>query len=270
MRKIKFLSLFIAVCVVMATMPAAVFAESASAEPAYVWDFYYEDVMDSYNLSGFTGCDVSWKDHQMVIISDEDLMTGDDDIGDINFTIEDAAKCGLDCDANPYIAIKLCNKGTATQYEGHFGTSLHSLDGAGVFHFDIEASMTESKVFVCYIPDSNIYWTNTINGPGGIVEEVKGTPSVEDVLGEGESHWEGTLKSFRIDGPYYGGVSGEVPGNVEMDIDWIAFFPTEAAAKAYAGPDHSEPTPEPEATPAPEISGDIIPAGTVIFNEDMH
>lgn len=267
MRKFRFLSLALAVCFMLSAVPFSVFAEG-SAEPALVWDFFYESYFDEYTFGNVMDCTVSWKDNAMVIISDSDIMDDEDAIGDPYFSIDNASSSLLDCDENQYLAICLRNLGEASQFEGHFGTDLHALDGGGVFHMDIEPSMTEFKTFICHLPTQNVKWTNALNAPGGLRDEELGDPTTEYMEDLEDSHWEGTLTMFRIDGPYYGGISGLCPGDVELDIAWIAFFSSEEAAKNYAGPDHSQPTPAPTDTPAPELSEDSAPRGTLIFDND--
>ncbi len=270
MNKIRFISLLTALTVLLAAVPLVAFADSS--EPGLVWDFYYKSDFDEFRFVTVVDCDVEWANNALLMTSDayieNNLDAYGEAIGDPSFTIGNAASCGLDCDKYQYVAVNLLNSGEATQFEGHFGTSLHPLDGESVFHFNMDAGMTSPKTFVFHMPTQNVLWTNLINAPGGIRDEEIGDPTAQH-MEEGDSHWEGTLNMFRIDGPYYGGRSGLCPGDVPLEIVWIAFFETEEAALNYAGPDHTRATPEVTATPAPDLEN-IIPAGTVIFDGDYY
>ena len=161
-------------------------------------------------------------------------------------------------------AINLKNPSEATQFEVHFGTDEHGLSASNVFHLDIEGGMDTFKTFYCYIPTQNEKWVNILNAPGGLSEQETGSYTAPE-MEEGGSFWEGYLNSLRIDGVYFGGRSGLVPGGTSYDIAWIAFFKTEDDVKNFAGPDRTKPTPEP--TPTPDIST-IAPFGTIIFDSD--
>ncbi|MBQ3893964.1 MAG: hypothetical protein II739_01445 [Clostridia bacterium] len=262
MKKFRICALLVALAVLIAAVPFTAFADGS--EPGLIYDFYEKSVMENYGYTSLTNCTVEWVEGVLRSTAAENIMEADDGIGDPNFMIADAQYADLDCSEYPYFAINLKNPSEATQFEVHFGTDEHGLSASNVFHLDIEGGMDTFKTFYCYIPTQNEKWVNILNAPGGLSEQETGSYTAPE-MEEGGSFWEGYLNSLRIDGVYFGGRSGLVPGGTSYDIAWIAFFKTEDDVKNFAGPDRTKPTPEP--TPTPDIST-IAPFGTIIFDSD--
>ncbi|MBO4363633.1 MAG: hypothetical protein J5912_04555 [Clostridia bacterium] len=262
MKKFRICAVLVALAVLVACVPFTAHADGA--EPGLLYDFYEKAVSESYGYTTLTNCVVEWTDGALRVTADPNIMELDDGIGDPSFYISDAQFSDLDCSDYPYFAINLRNPSEATQFEVHFGTDEHGLSASNVFHLDIDANMDSFKTFYCYIPTQNEKWVNILNAPGGLSEQETGSYTAPE-MEEGGSFWEGILTQIRVDGVYFGGRSGLVPGGTVYDIGWIAFFKTEDDVKNFTGPDRTKPTPEP--TPTPDISS-IEPFGTIIFDTD--
>ena len=256
MRKLSFL---LAVAMVLSLFP--VMAVNA-AEPGYVFDFYYEsDFDDLYPASNLYCCDVTWEDNALKLVAENV-----DELGDPYFYLNSIGAENMEASDYPYAAFCLKNLTDAVEFEGHFGTTLHTVSGSTVFHFDIDANMTEYKTYIVNMPVQNQINVNRINGPDSISAEEGATANLVPEMEEGETAWEGEVTQMRFDGPYKGGRSGLAEDGDTMYIAWVAFFETEEDAKNYAGPDHStERTPEPTKEVSEE---DMKPYGLMVFDHD--
>lgn len=258
MKKQRLCTVFLAV-VLLLTLVTPLRVSAAGSEPGYVIDFYYESDYRKAGVMNISACTVTWENNALKVVAGEDAL------GDTNFMLGSVSASQLSCDDYPYVAIRLKNLSEGTQFEGHFGTEYMGLSGYTVFHFPIEANMKEFKNFVFYMPDANLEWANKINGPDGIAAQEGETANLIPEMFE--SAWYGTLNTLRLDSVYFGGRSGMAPAGTECQIEWIAFFETEEAAKAYTGPDHSsEPTATPE--PPPLQGDDLLPGLTLQFDRD--
>jgi hypothetical protein len=260
MKMLKKVSFLLALVMVVSMFSSL--SVSAASEPGYVYDFYYEDDMDyAYTVSGIYCCDVSWEDHALKIVA-ENL----DDLGDPYFYVNNIAEEDMEASDYPYAAFCIKNLTDATEYEGHFGTTMHPVSGSTVFHFDIDPNMTEFKTYVIDMRVQNQINVNRINGPDGISAEEGATGNLVPEMEEGESFWEGSVTNLRFDSAYRGGRSGLAEEGDTLYVAWVAFFETEEDAKNYAGPDHSvERTPEPTA----DLSNvDSEPYGLLVFDSD--
>ena len=258
MKKYRSVALLTALTLIVSLF--SVLTVSAAGEPGFVYDFYYKDQYDSYLVTGVGGCNVSWENNGLKMTCD-----GSSSIGDMFFYVNEIAEADMEASDYPYIAVNLMNPSDASEFEAHFSTSLHSISGSTVFHFDIDTEMTEYKTFICNIPEQNVINVNRINGPDGICAELGSTANIVPEMEEGGSFWEGSVTQFRIDGTYRGGASGESIEGDTLYIGWIAFFETKEAAENYAGPDHSV-----VKTPAPTEAAtiDTVPGGYILFNEE--
>ena len=256
---------FIGVCVaaaILVSMFAFAPIVSSAAEPAKLIDFYWEELYKQHAPSGENECTVSWKDNALYFTAN----TANSEAGDTYFSIGNSA--GFEADENPWMLIKLRNLSDVTTFEMHYATSLHSMTGATVLHFDITGQDAEYKTYVVNIPQANLDTAYPLNGPDGIAQQDGSTNApIEELT---ESTWEGTVSDIRLDCLYKEGKSGMVPDGAEMYIEYLAFFATEEDANAYAatGPDRSNYVAPPTAAP---IEGeDALPNydAVILFTED--
>ena len=262
MRKI--ISVCIAAIMIMSMFTFAPIVSNA-AEPAKLIDFYEEYLYKEHSASAENEVIVSWKDNAMHLKA----STKDSERGDPYFTVSGSG--GFSADDNPYMVIKLKNLSVCPTFEMHFGTTIHTIAGDTVVHFDISKEDTEYKTYVVNIPEANLGIVNELNGPDGIA--INDNPAASVLPYEvTESTWEGDVTDLRLDAMYLEGSGGHVPDGSEMYIEYIAFFGTKEDAEAFAktGPDRSGY--EAPATQAPPEGDEIKPNAEAFidFSEDSY
>ncbi len=247
----RIFSICVAVMLMMTMLTIVPLSSSAAAEPAKLLDFYEEYLFNEHSSSGEHDVAVSWKDHAMDIVA----LTENTEKSDPYFTVVSSG--GFSADDNQWMVIKLKNLSEVTVFEMHYGTDIHPVSGSTVAHFDISAKDSDFKTYVVNIPQANLDTAYELNGPGGIAEEDGETATVLAPLET--STWEGNVTDIRLDAMYLNGSGGNVPDGSEMLIEYLAFFPTEADAKAFSqsGPDRSSYAPP--ATAAPLGDDEIAP-----------
>lgn len=262
MRKI------ISVCIVaIMIMSLFTFAPivSNAAEPAKLIDFYEEYLYNEHSAGGENEVLVKWENNAMHITA----RTADSERGDPYFTVSGSG--GFSADDNPYMVIKLKNLSVCPTFEMHFGTSIHTIAGDTVVHFDISTEDSEYKTYVVNVPEANLGIVNELNGPDGIA--INDNPNASVLSYEvTESTWEGDVTDLRLDAMYLNGSGGHVPDGSEMYIEYIAFFGTKEDAEAFSktGPDRS--AYEAPATQAPPEGDEIKPneEAFIDFSEDSY
>lgn len=258
---------FIGICVaaaILVSMLAFTPLASVAAEPTKLIDFYWEELYYEYGPAGENECIVNWKDNALYFTAN----TEGSELGDPYFTVSNSS--GFEADENPWMVIKLKNLSDIGTFEMHYATSLHTMGGATVLHFDITAQDTDYKTYVVNIPQANLDTAYPLNGPDGIAQQAGSTDTpIEELT---DSTWEGTVSDIRLDCLYKEGKSGMVPDGAEMYIEYLAFFATEEDANAYAatGPDRSNYVAPP--TAAPVEGEDALPNydAVIFFNEESY
>ncbi len=255
----------ISVCVVAAiviSMFAFAPIVSSAAEPAKLIDFYYEDLYKQHLPTGENECTVEWKDNALLFTAN----TEDTELGDTYFSVGGAGN--FEADDNQWMVIKLKNLSDVSTFELHYGTSLYNVAGNTVAHFDISAKDSDYKTYVIDIAKANLDTAYALNGPDGIAQQAGSTDTPISELTE--STWQGTVTSLRLDCLYKEGKSGMVPDGSEMYIEYIAFFGSEADAKAFSasGPDRSGYVAPPTAAPIEGDDANPNYDAVILFKED--
>ena len=204
----------IGICVaaaILVSMLAFTPLASVAAEPTKLIDFYWEELYYEYGPAGENECIVNWKDNALYFTAN----TEGSELGDPYFTVSNSS--GFEADENPWMVIKLKNLSDIGTFEMHYATSLHTMGGATVLHFDITAQDTDYKTYVVNIPQANLDTAYPLNGPDGIAQQAGSTDTpIEELT---DSTWEGTVSDIRLDCLYKEGKSGMVPDGAEMYIE---------------------------------------------------
>jgi len=198
-------------------------AEETPAEPAdpnapaILWDFNADGAMDA-NMGANSGANtLSW--------------TADkDDAGNEYYTFTASG-------ADPYVSVDLSapdvsdvvwakarvkNAGPATAIELFGHTNDRGLTGSECTHINVGTD-GEWHTYIIYIPDENVTTVNAYKDPQYAITE---------------PYWEGTVDWIRLDPMWQEGDDGNDAGGSMNDgdqimIDYIAFFSSEEAAKAF-------------------------------------
>ena len=199
---------------------AAAPVEEAPADPnapAILWDFNSDGAMDA-NMGANSGANtLSW--------------TADkDDAGNEYYTFTASG-------ADPYVSVDLSaadvsdvvwakarvkNAGPATAIELFGHTNDRGLTGSECTHINVGTD-GEWHTYIIYIPDENVTTVNAYKDPQYAITE---------------PYWEGTVDWIRLDPMWQEGDDGNDAGGSMNDgdqimIDYIAFFSSEEAAKAF-------------------------------------
>lgn len=222
------LSLLISLVFLLALiLPTAVSSEEL--QPVVI-DFYYEDDFYDY-YSTFNGCDVTWDNNAVHMISTEDPELGENGDPFVVFKLDYM----FSCDDYPWMRIKLKNESVAPVFEMHFSTTSTSIVAGTCTHVDISTEDEEFKEYIFSVPERNIASMHI------------------NELDHEETFWTGEINELRLDGMWVAEPSGQVPYGSEMYIEYVAFFPTEEAANNFdIETFRAARTPRPTATPKPD------------------
>jgi hypothetical protein len=148
-----------------------------------------------------------------------------------------------------WVRARVLNKSTATAIELYGACDGKGLSGPECTHIDILPSSDVWQTVIVNIPAANIATANAIKGATLT-----------------ETFWTGSVDWIRLDPMWKIGDDGlDNGGNMAVDeqiyIDYIAFFPTEADAKAYIGTDEAAAA-APAETAAPAAAETAAPAAT--------
>jgi 3-oxoacyl-[acyl-carrier protein] reductase len=232
----KILSSIIISCMLVAMLAVCV----SAAEPTILWDFGADSDIENY-MSGAANVTYYGEEDYHTFIA-----TGNDPYVTMNFSAGDVSEVW-------WAKIRVKNPGPATSVEFFGATNGRGLSGPECTHVDIDSS-NEWKEYIIYIPDENVRTANAYKGQAIT-----------------ECYWTGTVESIRFDVMWQEGDDGSDSGgsmNVgdEIYVDYVAFFPTEADAKAFRSdaPAVEEAAPAPvveEAAPAAEEApAEVAPA----------
>jgi len=199
-------------------------ADADPNAPAILWDFNSDGAMDA-NMGANSGANaVSW--------------TADkDDAGNEYYTFTASG-------ADPYVSVDLSaadvsdvvwakarvkNAGPATAIELFGHTNDRGLTGSECTHINVGTD-GEWHTYIIYIPDENVTTVNAYKDPQYAITE---------------PYWEGTVDWIRLDPMWQEGDDGNDAGGSMNDgdqimIDYIAFFSSEEAAKAFRSEQDSE------------------------------
>ena len=197
--------------------PAEPAEEADPNAPAILWDFNADGAMDA-NMGANSGANtLSW--------------TADkDDAGNEYYTFTASG-------ADPYVSVDLSapdvsdvvwakarvkNAGPATALELFGHTNDRGLTGSECTHIDVGTD-GEWHTYIVYIPDANVATVNAYKDPQYAITE---------------PYWEGTVDWIRLDPMWQEGDDGNDAGGSMNDgdqimIDYVAFFSSEEAAKAF-------------------------------------
>ena len=196
---------------------SAAVAEPADPNaPAILWDFNADGAMDA-NMGANGSNTVSW--------------TADkDDAGNEYYTFTTSG-------ADPYVSVDLSaddvsqvvwakarvkNSGPATAIELFGHTDGRGLTGSECTHINVGTD-GEWHTYIIYIPDENVTTVNAYKDPQYAITE---------------PYWAGTVDWIRLDPMWQEGDDGNDAGGSMNDgdqimIDYVAFFSSEEAAKAF-------------------------------------
>ncbi|MCR5681628.1 MAG: hypothetical protein K6G29_04175, partial [Clostridiales bacterium] len=191
-------------------------AASKGEAPTILWDFNEDEVMsedmgaNSNNGVSFWGeKDDAGNDYYVFVAG------GNDPYVSVDLDAEDVSDI-VWCKA------RVKNPGPATAIELFGHTNNRGLNGSECTHINV-ASDNEWHTYIIYIPDENVKTVNAYKDPQYAISE---------------PYWEGTVEWIRLDPMWQEGNDGSDSGGSmtsgdEIYIDYIAFFPTEEAAKAF-------------------------------------
>ncbi|MCR4906508.1 MAG: hypothetical protein K6A33_10550, partial [Clostridiales bacterium] len=195
-----------------ATLPVG----TAQSEPTLLWDFNEDEEMSAFmgansnNAVSFFGeRDADGNEYFNFIAG------GNDPYISIDMEAEDVSDI-VWCKA------RVKNPGPATAIELFAHTNGRDLTGSECTHINIAAD-DQWHTYVIYIPDENVKTVNAYKAAQYAITE---------------PYWEGTVEWIRLDPMWQEGNDGSDAGGSmstgdEINIDYIAFFPTEEAARSF-------------------------------------
>ncbi|MBQ9920812.1 MAG: hypothetical protein IJO52_01390, partial [Clostridia bacterium] len=166
-----------------------------------------------------TQCDITYVDNYAVITSNSGPEEGKGTNGDPHFSV----KTDFDGDKWHWMKVRLRNLSVATQFEMHFaaeGTE-NKITGSSCTHFPITQKDADFVEYIIDVKAANL-----------------ASQSVNEGVSFTDSVWSGTVSEVRLDCMWKAEPSGQMPTGSQMYIDYVAFFQSEADAKAYT-PDAS-------------------------------
>ncbi len=212
----KFIVLCLAAVLILAALDSFGPSAAAASVPTLLWDFGEDEQMsasmgaNSLNAVSYWGeKDAAGNDYYVFVAGSNDPYVSVDlsanDVSDI-----------------VWVKARVKNAGPATAIELFGHTGGRGLIGSDCTHIDI-AGDDEWHTYVVYIPDENVRTVNTYKDPQYAVSGF---------------YWEGTVDWIRLDPMWQEGDDGSDSGGSmragdEIQIDYIAFFPTEEEAKAF-------------------------------------
>jgi hypothetical protein len=212
----KFIALCFALILIMSAAYCLGTAAAAASAPTLLWDFGEDERMsasmgaNSLNAVSYWGeKDAAGNDYYVFVAGSNDpYISVDLSAADVSEIV--------------WVKARVKNAGPATAIELFGHTGGRGLIGSECTHIDI-AGDDEWHTYVVYIPDENVRTVNTYKDPQYAVSGF---------------YWEGTVDWIRLDPMWQEGDDGSDSGGSmrpgdEIFIDYIAFFPTEAEAKAF-------------------------------------
>lgn len=234
----KIIGMTIIACMLMSLCAMGI----SAAEPTILWDFGADEAMNDLmtsatNVQYYGEKDDAGNDYYVFI------ATSGDQYVTMNTPADDVSQVW-------WAKIRVKNSSPATAVELFGATNGRGLSGPECTHFEIDSS-GEWKTYIIYIPDENVKTANTYKGA-----------TLES------TYWEGTLESIRLDPMWKegGDGGGDMTVGDEICIDYVAFFSSEADAKAFrsdldgAGATTVTAEPTPVADPAPADDTTTAPA----------
>ena len=183
--------------------------------PALLWDFNSDEAI-SENMGANSNNGVSfWGEKD----GDNDYYVfvagGNDPYVSVDLSADDVSDV-------VWAKARVKNSGPATAIELFGHTDGRGLTGSECTHINL-ATDGEWHTYIIYIPDENVATVNAYKDPQYAITE---------------PYWAGTVDWIRLDPMWREGDDGSDSGGSmesgdEIAIDYIAFFPTEDAAKAF-------------------------------------
>jgi F5/8 type C domain. len=192
--------------------------------PAILWDFNSDNAMDA-NMGANSGANaVSWTGEKDDEGNEYYVFTasGSDPYVSVDLSAADVSDV-------VWVKARVKNDGPATAIELFGHTDGRGLTGSECTHIDVGAD-GEWHTYIVYIPDANVATVNAYKDPQYAITE---------------PYWAGTVDWIRIDPMWQEGDDGNDAGGSMNDgdqikIDYIAFFSSEEAAKAFRADQDSE------------------------------
>jgi hypothetical protein len=215
MKKIIGLSLIL--CMLVATLTMSAFA---APTPTLLWEFGTGTGIEDNMGANSAANGVTYAAENFYHIF---TATAADPNVSIDLTATDVSQI-------QWVKARVLNKSSATAIELYGACDGKSLSGPECTHIDILPSSDVWQTVIVNIPASNIATANAIKAPA--------VPLTE-------TFWTGSVDWIRLDPMWKLGDDGldTTGGNMKADeqiyIDYIAFFSTEADAKAYVGTDEA-------------------------------
>jgi hypothetical protein len=213
----KIIGLTVILCMLVATLTMSAFA---APTPTLLWEFGTgTGIEDNMGIAGPAG-DVTYAAENFYHIF---TATAADPRVSMDFTATDVSQI-------QWVKARVLNKSTATAIELYGACDGKGLSGPECTHIDILPSSDVWQTVIVNIPAANVATANAIKAPA--------VPLTE-------TFWTGSVDWIRLDPMWKLGDDGldTTGGNMAADeqiyIDYIAFFSTEADAKAYVGTDEA-------------------------------
>ena len=199
-----------------AASAAAAPAAASGDAPTLLWDFNEDETIsadmgaNSNNAVSFWGeKDDAGNDYYVFVAG------GNDPYVSVDLEAEDVSDI-------VWAKARVKNPGPATAIELFGHTNGRGLAGSECTHINV-AQDNEWHTYIIYIPEENVKTVNAYKDPQYAIKE---------------PYWEGTVEWIRLDPMWQEGNDGSDAGGSmssgdEIYIDYIAFFPTEEAAKAF-------------------------------------
>ncbi|MBQ3706663.1 MAG: hypothetical protein II889_02035, partial [Clostridia bacterium] len=191
-------------------------SSTSGAAPTILWDFNEDEAM-SEDMGANSNNGVSYWGEKDDAGNDYYVFVagGNDPYVSVDLDAEDVSDV-VWCKA------RVKNPGPATAIELFGHTDGRGLTGSECTHINV-ASDNEWHTYIIYIPDENVKTVNAYKDPQYAITE---------------PYWAGTVDWIRLDPMWQEGNDGSDAGGSmtsgdEIYIDYIAFFPTEDAAKAF-------------------------------------
>ena len=181
---------------------------SSAVAPTILWDFDADDTMNAC-MGRYSNNDVSWKGEKDAAGNDYYTFTATG--GDPYVSIDLSAADASDVAWAKVRARNLCGA-DAIELFGHTGG--RALSGPECTHVDLEKD-SAWHTYIINIPQENIRTANSVKGA--------------DLS---ETAWQGRVDWIRLDPMWKQGDGGMQDGD-SIQIDYVAFFPSEETARAF-------------------------------------
>ncbi|NLK38855.1 MAG: hypothetical protein GX303_01220 [Clostridiales bacterium] len=212
MKRLSFISLACVLILSLALIPISTFAAAPTAD--HVIDFSKESVVNS--LTNITRAAFLHDTDELSTGSLNIMATGNDPYAILNTKTMFSSTGGIDGNQYQWIVVNIKNLSNADYFELHYAIDDGSFTKATTTQFPIDKNSDTWKTYIAHLPTANL------EGAARANMFTKARPST----------WKtGKITSLRLDAMY--SPSGIGLGD-EMFIEYIAFYPTKAAAQAAA------------------------------------